>query len=169
MRNPTEDHRHEQFFFDGSTTERLAGLARGFRHPVLLCLPSVAASLEDSGHPYTLLDRDRRFASLAGYQHFDLFEPHLFDGSHDAVLCDPPFANVQLDRLATVVDLLAAGQPRPFAVGIAYIDTRQDALLQAFAHVGLARTWGPLGYRTVAASTQARIQWYQGAYEESGR
>ena len=169
MRDLTEDHRHEQFFFDGHTTERLAQLARGFRHPLLLCLPSVATRLEALGHPYTLLDRDTRFGSLSGYQPFDLFEPHLVSGRFDAVLCDPPFANVLLDRLATVVDLLAAGQPRPMAVGIAYIDTRQDALLQAFAHVGLARAWGPLGYRTVAASTQARIQWYQGAYAESQR
>ena len=169
MRDLTEDHRHEQFFFDEQTTRRLTRLAQGFVHPLLLCLPSVAARLETLGHPYTLLDRDARLASLGGYQRFDLFEPHLVAGRFDAVLCDPPFANVPLDRLATVVDLLAAGQPRPCAVGIAYTNSRQDALLQAFGHVGLSRAWGPLGYRTVSAATQARIQWYQGAYTERQR
>lgn len=164
MRDLQEDHRFEQFFFDDPTTTRLATHARSFTHPLLLCLPSVAQRLDRCGHPYTLLDRDRRFEALRGFIRFDLFEPHLITGRFDAVLCDPPFANVPLDALARVVDLLASGQPRPVAVGLAYIDTRQPALLDAFAHVGLRRAWGPLGYRSVAPATQARIQWYEGAY-----
>lgn len=167
MQDLTEDHRHEQFFFDDRTTERLTRLAQRHAHPLLLCLPSVAARLDALQHPYTLLDRDPRLSCLGGYQHFDLFEPHLVLGRFDAVLCDPPFANVPLNRLATVVDLLASGQPRPLSVGIAYINSRQEALLQAFAHVGLVHAWGPLGYRTVAAATQNKIQWYQGAYAKT--
>ena len=155
-----EDHRFEQFFFDAATTRRLAAEAMRHRRPLLLCLPSIAEALEAAGHPYTLLDRDTRFSHLSGWQRWDLQKPELVFEDFDAILCDPPFANVTLPELVRAVDLLAAGSARTPAVYFAYIDTREDDLLAAFAHHGLSRRFGPLGYRTVKASTQARIAWY---------
>jgi hypothetical protein len=155
-----EDHRFEQFFFDGPTTRRLAAEAMRYRRPLLLCLPSIAEALEAAGHPYRLLDRDTRFQHLAGWQRWDLQKPELVFEDFDAILCDPPFANVTLPELVRAIDLLAAGAARPPAVHLAYIDTREPSLLRAFTHHGLTRRFGPLGYRSVKAETQARIAWY---------
>ncbi len=155
-----EDHRFEQFFFDSRTATRLARIAMGYRRPLLLCMPSLAERLEAAGHPYRLLDRDTRFRHLAGWQRWDLMKPELIFEDFDAILCDPPFANVTLPDLVRAIDLLAAGAPEPPALHLAYIDTRETALLHAFAHHGLRRHFGSLGYRSVKASTQARIAWY---------
>lgn len=155
-----EDHRFEQFFFDAPTTRRLSAEAMRHRRPLLLCLPSIAEVLEAAGHPYILLDRDTRFRHLPGWRRWDLQKPELVFEDFDALLCDPPFANVTLAELVRAVDLLAAGAPSAPSVHLAYIDTREAALLEAFAHHGLTRRFGPLGYRTVKAETQARIAWY---------
>ena len=155
-----EDHRFEQFFFDAPTVRRLATIAMGFRRPVLLCMPSLAERLDASGHPYRLLDRDVRFQDLKGWKRWDLLQPELLFEDFDAIFCDPPFANVTLRQLSRAIDTLAASLSTPPAVHIAYTDTREAALLQAFAHHGLCRHFGPLGYRTVKERTQARIAWY---------
>ena len=50
---------------------------------------------EEAKRPYRLLDRDRRFRFLGGFQEFSLTEPFLVDEPYDAVFLDPPFANVR--------------------------------------------------------------------------
>lgn len=161
-----EDHRFEQFFFDAATTQRLTRLAGTVRDPLLVCLPSIALSLARSGRPARLLDRDKRFVDLPRMQTFDLQAPDYVDGNHDLLMCDPPFANVTLDRLRETLDLLVATAMAPKAapaLAVCYISDRDAALKRAFAHHDLQAVGPPLGYRTVSASTQARIRLYLSA------
>jgi len=158
-----EDTRHEQFFFDDRTIERLLSLLAPARSPLLVCLPSIAVARAHAGLPQRLLDRDRRFMGLPRAQRFDLHHPDYIDGSHDILLCDPPFANVSLATLRRTLDLLVstAMVPAPHpALGLAYISSRQQALQQAFAPYDLQPVGPPLGYRSVAQRTQDRIRLY---------
>ena len=158
-----ENHRFEQFFFDAPTTARLTRIAQGYRRPLLVCLPSIAAALaEASKKPrYILLDRDTRFQHLPHYQPFDLFRPHMVLEEFDAILCDPPFSNITLPQLRETLDLLARCPSRRPALYLCYIASREEALLDTFRPDGLARLpGGPLGYQSVAARTQANIFLY---------
>lgn len=161
-----EDHRFEQFFFDEATTRRLSQLARTARDPLLVCLPSIAVSLHQDGHPARLLDRDKRFSGLPRMQTFDLHAPDYVDGQHDLLMCDPPFANVTLDKLRDTLDLLVSTAMKPHpqpALALCYISSRDSALKAAFAPYDLQTVGPPLGYRSVSASTQARIRLYLSA------
>jgi hypothetical protein len=157
-----EDHRYEQFFFDDATAASLTADARTFDHPLLVGMPSLAERLEEAGHPYALLDQDRRLRTLRGHRRWDLHAPEMIFGDHDAIFCDPPFANIALPGLEGALDLLARGQSRPPALFLVYISDREAALLDTFRGWGLRRARGPLGYRTVPAATQARIHLYRG-------
>lgn len=155
-----EDHAHEQFFFSDETCQRLVKLASRYRRPLLLCTPSLAEALEARSRPYILLDRDRRFAHLRGYQRFDLRSPHLVFEDFDAIFADPPFSNISLAQLAGTVDALARCAPSRPDLYLCYINTREAELLRCFGDFPLRRYAGALGYRSVKASTQARIFLY---------
>ncbi len=161
-----EDTRHEQFFFNTSTVQRLMTLLEGARDPLLVCLPSVALARAEQGRPAALLDRDRRFHGLPRARNFDLHDPDFIEGSHDFLLCDPPFANVALPTLRQTLDLLVASamipSPHP-ALGLAYLSSREADLLTAFAPYELQPVGAPLGYRSVAQATQDRIRLYLSA------
>ena len=62
----SEDHSHEQFFWDDATVDRLWAVARRYRKPLFLCCPSLAYRAEQERHDYVLLDRDTRFKFLNG-------------------------------------------------------------------------------------------------------
>ncbi len=153
----SEDHRHEQFFFDGPTVARLVALAGRYRNPLLACMPSLAVHLAAAGQRCTLLDRDRRFRTVAGFERFDLLSPHMVFGDHDVLFVDPPFANITLQQLGSAVDLLAAGQSTRPHIYVCHLLDRQDELCARFAADGMVRLGGHLGYRSVKDSTQARI------------
>ena len=158
-----EDTRHEQFFFNRATIERLVGMLDGSADPLLVCLPSVALELAERGRPARLLDRDRRFHGLPRAQDFDLHHPDFIEGTHDILLCDPPFANVTLPTLRRTIDLLVASALAPAAhpaLGIAWISSREAALIATFAPYDLRPVGAPLGYRSVAQATQDRIRLY---------
>lgn len=168
-----EDVRHEQFFFDASTRARLLRWMEAAQDPLLVCMPSLAVERAAAGRPARLLDRDRRFHRLPRASDFDLHAPDYVEGAHDLVLCDPPFANVPLDRLRSTLDLLQASATVPQAhpaLAICYISSREAALQAAFAPFDLVPIGPPLGYRSVAAQTQDRIRLYasRGARELCG-
>ncbi len=158
-----EDHRYEQFFFDLPTTRRLTRLACTAQDPLLVCLPSIAVALAEQDRPARLLDRDKRFSSLPRMQRFDLLHPDYIDGRHDLLMCDPPFANVELARLVDTLDLLFATAMMPSqepALALCYISSRDSALKSAFAAYDLQAVGAPLGYRSVSSTTQSQIRLY---------
>lgn len=158
--NIREDHAHEQFFFADNSRARLVELAQQYRHPLLLCMPSVAVDLDAMGHAYTLLDRDTRFQHLRGYERFDLRRPHMVFTSFDAIFCDPPFSNLSLRDLRGVVDVLCMGTASVPDVFLCYIRTREALLLEVFAAHALHRLGSALRYQSVKPHTQDQIFLY---------
>jgi len=123
-----EDHRHEQFFYDDITSHQLYNLVDMYDYPLLLCNPTLAVMAEKKKRPYKLLDRDRRFDFLSGYEYFSLTEPHLVTGyDFDVVFIDPPFANVTPEEVAQCLRLMAADK---VPLWIAYNSKREEKLLE---------------------------------------
>ena len=67
-----ERHEHEQYFFDRPTLARLADVVAQFENPCCLCAPMLGAALVDRDVAVSILDLDKRFASLPGYRRYDL-------------------------------------------------------------------------------------------------
>ena len=161
-----EDHRLEQFYWDEPTRARLLARLGEYRAPLLVGTPSLAVEAENAGLAYTLLDVDERFAFLPGFRRYDLFddaETPEFDC--DAIFCDPPFANFELDQLKAALTSLAGGaslagklrwRGEP-ALFIAYNAKREEALLQTFPSL---RKVEQLGYLSVKPKTQANLWLY---------
>ena len=157
----SEDHRYEQFFYDEGTTQQLYQLVDLYERPLLLCNPSLAIMAERKSKPYLLLDRDTRFDFLSGYRPFSLMEPYLITNfDFDAVVIDPPFANVTPDQVARCLRLMGADKVPLF---VAYNSRREEALLKAMNALdgpNLERKWR-LGYREgVSLDTQDSIWLY---------
>mgnify|MGYP006064169991 FL=1 len=131
----TENHAYEQFFFSEETTDRLVSLALPFQKPLLLCTPSLAVALAEKKRKFILLDRDRRFKKLRGYEQFDLRNPHMVFAKFDAIFADPPFSNISLEDFHRTVELLAQGAPRRPPLYLCYINTREPALLLSLIHI----------------------------------
>ena len=159
-----EDHSYEQFFFDEPTQTALLGLMARHERPLLLCTPSLAVAAEAAGQPYLLLDMDERFGFLRSFRPFNLDDESAGAGvvhgyEFDAVFCDPPFANVDLQKLRTTLGALCGGRvPRP-PLYIAYNAKKEEKLLAAFADEQLRRG-RQLGYMSVKPNTQKHLHLY---------
>jgi len=158
-----EDHAFEQFFFDARTRDSLLEFMACYERPLLLCCPSLAVAAEEVGQgDYLLLDRDERFCYLGSrYRPFDLAKPTRIDGyAYDAVFCDPPFANLELETLRKALDGMAPNeQARSAPLFIAYNSRREQALLSVFAARQLERKM-QLGYCSVKPKTQQHLCLY---------
>ncbi len=86
-----ELHQNEQYFFDQPTLDHLASFGQQFSNPCWLCAPLLGQTLVERGCQVTILDIDRRFASLPGFQHYDIFSPIWLEEEFDLIVCDPPF------------------------------------------------------------------------------
>ena len=161
-----EDHAYEQFFFDESTRDSLLSLLGRFERPLLLCVPSLAVNAEARNMSYLLLDRDERFSFLQGFRRFDIENAEsqcdcVNDYDYDAIIVDPPFANIDLQRLRQVLELLESSsadacdrQRRSRApVYFAFNSKREEELLETFADFHLEAK-SSLGYSSVSAKTQ---------------
>jgi len=84
-----------------------------FERPLLLCVPSLAVLAEESGQPYVLLEKDERFSFLMGFRPYDLLSPTPAptDVPCDAVIADPPFANIELGQLRRALECLYSSLP----------------------------------------------------------
>ena len=131
-----EDHAYEQYFFDAATCAELVALMRRYDRPLLVCTPSLAVAAEAAGVPHVLLDRDERFAFLRGFRPFDLHNPAatapaLAGYAHDVVICDPPFANVEIPTLRAALDALAPDEARRAAPLYVAFNARREGALEA--------------------------------------
>ena len=155
-----ENHAFEQFYFDESCRALLLELLEGYERPLLLCCPSIAVAAEEAGKPYVLLDRDERFSFLSAYRPFvlDFSQSSSLDDAYDVILCDPPFANLDLDTLRTALDVMAPdAQSRAAPLYIAYNSRREEELLAAF---GTLERKLPLTYCSVKPKTQQYLYLY---------
>ena len=159
----SEDHNHEQFFYDDTTNRRLFEFLDRFDLPLLLCNPSLAVLAEEAKRPYLLLDRDRRFRFLPGFREFSLTAPFLVDAPYDAIFLDPPFANISPAQLVRCLRLMAPSHAQASVpLFLAYNSEREEVLLKAFEEYpgpALQRS-SPLSYRSVRMETQSKIFLY---------
>lgn len=154
-----ENHQREQYFFDEGTVHALADMLMPFDRPCTLCAPLVGRELARRKRPVHVLDIDERFASVPGFQRWDLFRPTHLPEPFDVILCDPPFFNVSLSQLFTALRLLCHFDlSRRIVIG--YLVRREDALLAAFVPFGLRPTACYPAYRTVKACGRNDIQLY---------
>lgn len=168
-----EDHAYEQFFFDDSTVETLLTLLSRYRRPLLFCAPSVAVAASKAGLPYRLLDRDDRFGFLEGFRVFSIERAEQLavqcvgDYDYDAVLCDPPFSNIEVQQVRDVLDILASAgsdeqerRRRARApLYFAFNQKRESELLRSFGDRQLVGK-AALGYASVRQKTQKALCLY---------
>jgi hypothetical protein len=154
-----EQHQREQYFFDPATITHLADFVQGFAQPCCLCTPMVGRELVRRSVNVTILDSDKRFSDLPGFQRYDLYRPVWLGQPFDLILCDPPFFNVSLSQLFQTIRLLSrydTNQP----LLICYLKRREANLLGTFATFNLQPTGYNPSYLTVQAVDRNEIEFY---------
>jgi hypothetical protein len=160
-----EKHEVEQYFYDQATRVALAEWLRAFDNPCLLCAPSVGVEALRLGRQLRVLDLDRRFGFLPGYQPYDLYRPAPLDETFDLIFCDPPFFGVKLSQLFAAIRLLARFDlTTPVAMG--WLARRGDAVLGTFHPFGLRATGIALSYLTIDDDERNRVELYTNLPEE---
>ncbi len=143
-----EKHEIEQYFFDASTLDHLAGFASHFPNPCCLCTPSLGAELERRKVAATTLDVDTRFSSLEGFQLYDLEKPVPLGTKFGIIICDPPFLSISLPQLFEVISLLSlSNYSQPLLIN--YLASRATAITHTFAPFALRPTGYKPGYSTI--------------------
>lgn len=154
-----ENHKAEQYFFDGPTLARLARCVLQFKQPVLLCAPMLGQYLWERNpkHQVTVLDIDTRFAHLPGFQQWDIHRPKPLGFKPDLILCDPPFNTVKMDRLYKAFMVLT-GQDTTCPLIMSWVSRREQDVLGAFSRFNLQPTDFYPSYVTVGP--EAGIRFY---------
>lgn len=154
-----ERHQNEQYFFDQPTLEQLADFVQQFAAPCCLCAPLLGKTLVERGVSVRILDIDERFASIAGFRHYDIFRPTWLDEQFDLIICDPPFYNASLSQLFTAVRQLAHfnyAQP----LMLAYLQRRATNVLGTFNKFNLSATGYFPQYQTVQDIERNKIEFF---------
>jgi hypothetical protein len=161
-----ELHQNEQYFFDKPTLDHLANFVQQFSHPCCVCAPLLGKTLVEQGYKVKILDIDERFASLPGFQHFDIFRPAWLEEEFDLILCDPPFFSVSLSQLFTAIRKLAHynfSQP----LLISYLQRRATNILGTFSPFQLVATGYYPGYQTVQKIDRNKIEFFSNLDEQT--
>lgn len=154
-----ERHEWEQYFFDTPTLDRLADLAARYPQPCCLCAPRLGQTLEAHGVACRTLDRDTRFASLAGFRPYDITRPAWTGEVYGLIVCDPPFFSLSLTGLLHTIRLLSRYDPAQPLL-ISYLTRRAAPFLRAFAAFGLVPTDFYPSYVTVDPSARNEIAFF---------
>lgn len=154
-----ELHQNEQYFFDQATLEHLADFVQSFSRPCCLCAPLLGKTLTDRGVAVKILDIDERFASLPGFQRYNIYRPIWIEDEFDFILCDPPFYNVSLSQLFTAIRKLAHfNYQQPLL--ISYLKRRTANLLGTFRPFNLVETGYFPSYQTVQDIERNKIEFF---------
>ncbi len=154
-----ENHRNEQYFFDQSTVEKLAGFVSTFESPCCLCAPSLGKKLAELGVDVAVLDIDERFQGVRGFQHWDIYKPTWINRTFDLIICDPPFFNVSLSQLFNAIRLLSQHDFRQRLL-VSYLTRRASAIEGTFAPFAITATGFRPGYQTVQKVARNDIQFF---------
>lgn len=160
-----ELHQNEQYFFNQSTLERLAGFVQQFSQPCCLCAPLLGKTLAEQGVSIKILDIDERFASVPGFQRYDIYRPIWIDEKFDLIICDPPFYNVSLSQLFTAIRQLAHyNYNQPLIVS--YLQRRAVNIMGTFSRFNLTSTGYYPGYQTVQDIERNKIEFFSNLDEQ---
>jgi len=150
----------EQYFCSERTVYMLMSAIADMGNVGCLTTPALAQALHDEGYTdVALLDIDERFASLPGFQHFDLLKPIAHSQKFDVIVFDPPFFYIPLEQLKKAVLTLTHGRTNvPFL--IAFLAREEAKLLNVFRDFGLCRTKFVLEYANVKESKWSNYALY---------
>ena len=154
-----ELHKNEQYFFQEKTLEALADFLSRYERPCCLCAPMLGKRLAERGFPVTVLDNDKRFARVKGFQSFDLYRPVWLSQRFDVILCDPPFFSVSLAQLFVVLRQLSHyefAQP----ILVSYLSRRATAVTATFYPFGLQPAGLYPQYQTVQKVERNHIEFF---------
>jgi len=158
-----EQHDLEQYFFDDAAIARLADfVAARFQKPCCLCCPLLSEELARRNVAVRILDVDRRFADVRGFQLYDVFRPAWLDETFDIIICDPPFFKVSLSQLFRAVRTLSHhdfAQP----LLLCYLSRRAANVRGTFAPFGIEPTGFFPTYRTVQKLARNEIEFFSNA------
>lgn len=160
-----ELHQNEQYFFNQSTLERLASFVKQFSQPCCLCAPLLGKTLAEQGVSVKILDIDERFASVPGFQRYDIYRPIWIDEEFDLILCDPPFYNVSLSQLFTAIRQLAHYNYNQLLL-VSYLQRRVANIMGTFSRFNLTSTGYYPGYQTVQDIERNKIEFFSNLDEQ---
>ena len=161
-----ERHENEQYFFDDATVDHLARFISRFSAPCCICAPTVGKRLAETNVDVTVLDIDKRFKEVTGFQVYDLYKPTWLEKKFDIIICDPPFFNVSLSQLFRALRMLAHhdfSQP----MLISHLSRRSNAIEGTFAPFQLKATGYCPGYQTVKNCDRNAIEFFGNLPSES--
>lgn len=154
-----EKHENEQYFFDKTTLDYLAGVVSGYSNPCCICAPLLGKELESRGVKVRVLDIDERFSNLQGFRRYDLYRPEWLGEEFGLIICDPPFFNVSLSQLFTALRLLSRNDyDQPLL--ISYLTRRSSSILGTFARFNLKPTGYHPTYQTVQGASRNDIEFF---------
>ena len=154
-----EHHQNEQYFFDIPSIEHLHDFVSRYQSPCCLCAPTLGRSLAEAGVEVTVLDIDRRFKDVPGFQFFDMEHPKWLDQRFDLIISDPPFFNVSLRQMVSAFSLLAHHDFEQ-KILVSYLSRRARAIEHAFKKFGIKATDYRPGYQTVRKIEKNDIQFF---------
>ena len=160
-----ELYQNEQYFFNQSTLERLANFVKQFSQPCCLCAPLLGKTLAEQGVSVKILDIDERFASVPGFQRYDIYRPIWIDEEFDLILCDPPFYNVSLSQLFTAIRQLAHYNYDQLLL-VSYLQRRAANIMGTFSRFNLTSTGYYPGYQTVQDIERNKIEFFSNLDEQ---
>ncbi len=150
-----ERHDLEQYCWTRNT---VCGLCRALCfNPNICCLatPSLAQAyfVQDPEQVVTLLDIDRRFSYLPGFQYWDIRHPepladHNCKTNFRVVVFDPPFFYIPMEELHRAVLEVCKGDTKTWLL-IGFLVREERNLLNTFKEFKLMKTKFVLEYATV--------------------
>ncbi|MBN1214145.1 MAG: hypothetical protein JXA99_01760 [Candidatus Lokiarchaeota archaeon] len=155
-----ELYRNEQYFFDKNIEEILLNFIKLFKNPCLLCAPKLGREILNKGIPCTILDIDKRFSDIAGFQYFDLTKPYWIGANKfGIILCDPPFFNIKLSELFRAIKLLSQYDFSQYLF-ISYLVRRSKKFLNIFKAFNLKPSGFIPSYKSIEKSEKNKIEFY---------
>lgn len=154
-----ELHRNEQYFFNQPTLDQLADFVQCFSHPCCLCVPLLGKTLAERGVKVKVLDIDERFASVPGFEAYDIYRPAWIEEEFDLIICDPPFYSVSLSQLFTAIWKLAHFNYRQSLL-VSYLKRRAANILGTFRPFHLVETGYYPRYQTVQEVERNKIEFF---------
>ncbi len=127
-----EIHQREQYFWTQQTIHKLATFLEPYKHPCLLCCPTLGQELERRRKPCTILDIDKRFNFLKGYQYYDIWGSNeVINEEFDIIVADPPFYSVTVSHLFKSICQLSDKKNKPLI--LTHLVRKRDDVVSTFA------------------------------------
>jgi len=132
------DFNYNQFFFDKSTARYLVDLLIEYDKICCLCTPRLAYEWFERGKIVTLLDIDKRFSYIPGYQYYDLKNPAKLNKEYELIIIDPPFS-LGAQEIRKAVDAITSESSLQLKLFIFFPLDREKELITAFSEWNLQR------------------------------